>query len=137
VNWERIVPGTILAFLEGRRPVIRSDGTFVRDYLYVRDAALAYLQLTETMAEDPDLRGEAFNFSAETPMSVLEVVALLQRLVGTDLEPDVLATAKNEIPSQYLSAAKARKLLGWSPRWTLEEALAETISWYRELGQDG
>jgi CDP-glucose 4,6-dehydratase len=137
VNWERIVPGTILAFLEGRRPVIRSDGTFVRDYLYVRDAALAYLQLTEAMAEDSDLRGEAFNFSAEVPMGVLEVVAMLQRLVGTDLEPDVRATAKNEIPSQYLSAAKARKLIGWSPRWTLEEALVETISWYREHGRDG
>jgi CDP-glucose 4,6-dehydratase len=117
--------------------VIRSDGTFVRDYLYVRDAALAYLQLTEAMAEDSDLRGEAFNFSAEVPMGVLEVVAMLQRLVGTDLEPDVRATAKNEIPSQYLSAAKARKLIGWSPRWTLEEALVETISWYREHGRDG
>ena len=131
VNWERLVPGTIIAFMAGRRPVIRSDGTLVRDYLYVRDAALAYLRLAEAMAEDGDLHGEAFNFSAETPVSVLELVAILQRIMGTDLEPDVRATARNEIPSQHLSAAKARKLLGWYPQWSLEGALADTIAWYR------
>ncbi len=130
-NWARIVPGTIRSFLEGERPVIRSDGTLVRDYLYVQDAALAYLRLAEATARDSSLAGEAFNFSTETPITVLELVSMLARLVGTDLEPDVQATATHEIPAQHLSAQKARKLLGWTPGWTLEDALAETVAWYR------
>jgi CDP-glucose 4,6-dehydratase len=133
VNWQRLVPGTIRSLLEGRPPVIRSDGTLVRDYLYVVDGALAYLQLAEAMADDPALAGEAFNFSTETPMSVLDLVALIGRVVGCDLDPDVRATAVHEIPAQHLSAAKARKMLGWNPQWTLEEALTETAAWYRDF----
>jgi CDP-glucose 4,6-dehydratase len=132
LNWERIVPGTIRSLLENRRPVIRSDGTLVRDYFYVRDGALAYLQLAEAMAQDPSIIGEAFNLSTEEPLSVLELVAVLQRLVGNDIEPKILGDGKHEIPDQHLSAAKARKLLGWAPRWTLEEALGETVRWYRD-----
>jgi CDP-glucose 4,6-dehydratase len=131
LNWERLVPGTIRSLLEARRPVIRSDGTLVRDYLYVVDGALSYLQLAEAMAGDPALCGEAFNFSNEEPMTVLEVVNSLRRLSGRDLEPEILAGAAHEIPAQHLSATKARKLLGWSPRWTTEGALAETVTWYR------
>jgi CDP-glucose 4,6-dehydratase len=132
LNWRRLVPGTIRSLLEDRRPVVRSDGTLVRDYLYVVDGALAYLQLAEAMACDRALCGEAFNFSNEEPTTVLDVVALLQRLTGRELEPDILATASHEIPAQHLSATKARKLLGWSPRWTLDQGLAETVRWYRD-----
>jgi CDP-glucose 4,6-dehydratase len=130
-NWERLVPGTIRSLLRGERPVIRSDGTMVRDYLYVVDGALAYLRLVEAMAEDPDVVGEAFNFSTETPLTVLELVAALQAAAGTELELDIRATATHEIDSQFLSAAKARKVLSWAPTLTVEQALAETVDWYR------
>jgi CDP-glucose 4,6-dehydratase len=130
-NWERLVPGTIRSLLRGERPLIRSDGTMVRDYLYVVDGALAYLRLVEAMAEDPAIVGEAFNFSTETPLTVLELVAALQAAAGTDLEPDIRSTATHEIDSQFLSAAKARKVLGWEPTLSVEEALAETVAWYR------
>jgi CDP-glucose 4,6-dehydratase len=130
-NWERLVPGTIRSLLRGERPVIRSDGTMVRDYLYVVDGALAYLRLVEGMARDPAIVGEAFNFSTETPLTVLELVAALQAAAGTDLEPDIRATASHEIDSQFLSAAKARKVLGWAPTVSVEDALVETVDWYR------
>jgi CDP-glucose 4,6-dehydratase len=131
-NWERLVPGTIRSLLRGERPLIRSDGTMVRDYLYVLDGALAYLQLTEAMAKDEAVIGEAFNFSTERPLNVLDLVALLQDAAGTSLEPDIRATATHEIDAQFLSAAKARRVLGWSPRFTMEAAMAETVRWYRD-----
>lgn len=131
-NWQRLVPGTIRSLLRGERPVIRSDGTMVRDYLYVVDGALAYLRLAEAMATDKSLTGHAFNFSTEVPLTVLELVGKLQEAAGTDLEPDILGTASHEIDRQYLSAAKARKLLGWAPTLSTEAALAETVDWYRE-----
>jgi CDP-glucose 4,6-dehydratase len=131
-NWERLVPGTIRSLLRGERPVLRSDGTMVRDYLYVVDGALAYLRLVEAMAEDPAVIGEAFNFSTETPMSVLELVDALQKVAGTSLELDIRGTATHEIDSQFLSATKARKVLGWAPTISVEEALGETVAWYRE-----
>jgi CDP-glucose 4,6-dehydratase len=131
-NWERLVPGTIRCLLEGERPVIRSDGSLVRDYLYVVDAALAYVHLAEALAADPSLAGEAFNFSTERPLNVLELVALLQQAAGTDLDPDIRGTATHEIDAQHLSAQKARALLAWKPRFTVEEALAATVAWYRQ-----
>jgi len=130
-NWERLVPGTIRSLIRGERPLIRSDGTMVRDYLYVIDGALAYLRLAEAMAEDGGLAGHAFNFSTEVPLTVLELVAKLQVAAGTDLEPEILGTASHEIDSQYLSAAKARKMLGWAPTLSTDDALAETVAWYR------
>lgn len=130
-NWERIIPGTIRSVLAGQRPVIRSDGTMTRDYLYVVDGALAYLRLAEALAANPALAGEAFNFSAERPLTVLELVAMVQRAAGTDLEPDVRAIASHEIDHQFLSAAKARRMLAWGPRFTMEEALAVTVQAYR------
>jgi CDP-glucose 4,6-dehydratase len=135
-NWERLVPSAIRSLLRGERPVIRSDGTMVRDYLYVVDGALAYLLLVEAMADDPTVVGEAFNFSTETPLTVLELVAALQEAAGTDLEPDIRATATHEIDSQFLSAAKARKVLGWAPTRSVEQALVETVEWYREHLRD-
>jgi CDP-glucose 4,6-dehydratase len=131
MNWERLVPGTIRLLLKGQRPVIRSDGTMTRDYLYVIDGVLAYLQLAEAVSAEPTLKGEAFNFSSESPLSVLQLVEMLQAAAGTELEPDIRATARHEIPHQYLSAAKARKMLGWHPRHTMAEAIAETVDWYR------
>jgi CDP-glucose 4,6-dehydratase len=131
-NWERLVPGTARSVIEGRRPIIRSDGTLTRDYLYVVDGALAYLRLAEAMAEDPGLAGQAFNFSAGRPLSVLDVVALVQAAAGTTFEPDVRATSTNEIAHQYLSPEKAERVLGWSPRYSLEEAMDLTVRAYRE-----
>jgi len=136
-NWERLVPGTIRSLLRGEAPVIRSDGTMVRDYLYVVDGALAYLRLAEAMAADPALLGEAFNFSTETPMTVLELVERLQAAAGTSFEPVILATATHEIDSQFLSAAKARKVLDWTPTVSVEDALVETVEWYRRHLGDG
>jgi CDP-glucose 4,6-dehydratase len=132
LNWERLIPGTIRALLQGERPVIRSDGTMVRDYLYVADAARAYLRLAEALAADPSLAGQAFNFSLEQPCSVLEVVEGLQTAAGTALEPDIRSTASNEIPAQMLSASLARSVLGWTPTLTLDEAFSATIHWYRD-----
>lgn len=132
LNWNRLVPGTIRSALRGERPVIRSDGRFVRDYFYVRDAALAYLELAERMPDEAVV-GEAFNFGTEQPLSVLELVAILLRLLDAEhLEPDVRNGASREIRQQYLDCGKARRLLGWKPRFSLEEGLRETIAWYRD-----
>ena len=130
LNWNRIVPGTIRAALRGQRPVIRSDGTFVRDYFYVKDGAAAYLHLAECMARQPEVVGQAFNFSNEIQVTVLELVSRILRLMDSPLLPEVRGEATNEIQHQYLSAAKARRMLGWNPRYTLDVALEETIAWY-------
>jgi CDP-glucose 4,6-dehydratase len=133
LNYSRLVPGTIRSALLGERPIVRSDGTYVRDYFYVRDAALAYLQLAERM-EGGRFDGEAFNFGTETPMSVLEMVATILRVMArSDLEPVVLAEATHEIPRQFLDCSKARRMLGWQAGHTLEQGLAETIDWYRRV----
>ena len=131
LNWNRIVPGTIRSALRGERPVIRSDGQFVRDYFYVEDGAAAYMTLVEKLAEQPDLHGEAFNFSYEVRLTVLELVALVLELMGSDLQPDVRNEVSHEIREQYLSAAKARERLGWAPVYNLREGLVRTIEWYR------
>ena len=130
LNWNRIVPGTVRSLLAGERPVVRSDGTMVRDYLYVEDAAEAYLLLAEH-AERPDVRGHPFNFSPEAPVNVLDLVERITRAVGVALEPDVRATARHEIPYQALRSDKARRELGWAPRFDLSSGLRETVAWYR------
>jgi CDP-glucose 4,6-dehydratase len=132
LNWNRIVPGTIRSVLRGQRPVIRSDGTFVRDYFYVKDGAAAYLHLAECMARRPDVHGHAFNFSTEIQVTALEMVRRILGLMWSELGPDVRGEATNEIKHQYLSAEKARRMLAWSPSYGLDEALAETIAWYRQ-----
>ncbi len=133
LNWNRIVPGTIRLVLRGQRPVIRSDGRYVRDYFYVEDGAAACVLLAERLAENPDLRGQAFNFSNETQVTVLELVEHILTLMGSDLEPDVRNEASNEIRCQHLSAAKARRLLGWHPLFSFEEGLQRTIDWYKNF----
>lgn len=135
LNWNRIVPGTIRSALRGERPIIRSDGKHVRDYLYIEDAAAAYALLAEKMAENPDLTGQAFNFANERPVTVLELVAHLLAQLGVALEPEVRDEAKHEIREQYLSADRARSLLGWQPLFTLDEGLRRTIQWYRDYLQ--
>ncbi len=117
--------------LNGERPVLRSDGTMVRDYINFRDAVRPYLLLAERM-DDPAFHGHAFNFSAEQPLSVVLLVERILALSGRpDLTPMILGEATTEIPAQYLSAAKAREKLGWSPGWTVDDALRETIEWHR------
>ena len=133
LNWNRIVPGTIRSVLRGQRPVIRSDGQFVRDYFYVEDGAAAYMLLAEQLAAKPDLRGEAYNFSYEMPITVLELVERILNLMKSDLEPDIRNEASHEIRFQYLGAAKARNTLGWQPLFTLPEGLERTIAWYTDF----
>ena len=135
LNFNRIVPGTIRSVLNNEPPVIRSDGTFIRDYFYVKDAALAYIHLAEKM-DDAKIHGEAFNFSNELQISVLELTEKILRLMGrSDLKPVILNQAENEIKHQYLSAKKARQMLGWKPKYNLDEALRETVEWYTKFLQ--
>lgn len=133
LNWNRLVPGTIRSALRGESPVIRSDGTLIRDYFYVKDGAAAYMFLAEKMAELPAIHGEAFNFSNEIQMPAAEMARLVLKVMGSDLELDIRNEATNEILHQYLSATKAREVLGWEPGWDLESALPETVDWYREI----
>lgn len=130
LNFNRIVPGTIRSALRSQPPIIRSDGTPKRDYFYARDAAYAYLTLAEQMNR-LDCYGEAFNFSNEQPLAVLEMTEHILRLMKkTELKPIIRNEASGEIRDQYLSAQKARRILGWTPKYTLEEGLQETIQWY-------
>jgi len=133
LNWNRLVPGTIRSVLRAQRPVIRSDGKYVRDYFYAEDGAAANMLLAEYLANNPELRGEAFNFSNENQVTVLELVEKLLALMGSALEPDIRNEVTNEITHQYLSAAKARRQLGWEPLFTLDEGLRRTIDWYKEF----
>ena len=133
LNWSRIVPGSIRLVLEGKAPVLRSDGTFTRDYLYVEDVVDAYLALAQQVDRD-GVRGEAFNFSPERQLSVLELVQQLLAALGKpDLQPEILNTAQAEIRDQYLDASKAKRILGWQAGVPLQEGLARTIAWYRSF----
>ena len=133
LNWNRVVPGTIRSVLRGQRPVIRSDGKYVRDYFYVEDGAATYTLLVERLAQDGALQGESFNFSNETPTTVLALVEKILKEMGSDLEPEIRNEAVNEIREQYLSAAKARRMLQWKPVFTLDQGLRLTIDWYRTM----
>ena len=133
LNFNRLIPGTIRSAHRDKSPVIRSDGTFVRDYFYVRDAVDAYLQLAEHMPNERFL-GQAFNFGTETPLSVVEVAESILRMMGKP-KPSltILNEATNEIPRQYLDCAKARATMSWHPRFTFEQGMTESIAWYRDL----
>ncbi len=133
LNWNRIVPGTIRSVIRGERPIIRSDGTFVRDYFYVEDGAEAYLMLARQLNADRTLAGEAFNLSNERPVTVRELVDRILVSMGSGLVPDVRDEASHEIRAQHLSAEKARTRLGWTPRFDLDSGLKRTIAWYREF----
>jgi CDP-glucose 4,6-dehydratase len=133
LNWNRLVPGTIRSVLRNQPPIIRSNGALVRDYFYVEDGAAAYMLLAEAMAARSEIQGEAFNFSNETQITVLDLVARIMKLMDSPLQPVIHDTAKNEIAAQSLSAAKARKMLGWTPQFDLDSSLARTIDWYRDF----
>lgn len=130
LNWNRIVPGTIRSIQRGQRPVIRSDGQFIRDYFYVEDGAAAYMLLAERLRTTSSLAGEAFNFSNEVQVTVLDIVNRILNLMDSDLQPDIRGQASNEIRHQYLSAAKAREKLDWAPLFDLDTGLRRTIDWY-------
>lgn len=133
LNWNRIVPGTIRSVIRNERPVVRSDGDFVRDYFFVEDGAAAYTLLAEKLAADRTLAGEAFNFSNEAQVTVSAIVTKILEAMNSTLTPDIRNEATNEIRRQYLDASKARNSLGWSPMFTLDEGLARTIAWYRQF----
>jgi CDP-glucose 4,6-dehydratase len=132
LNFSRLVPEATIAAIDGRAPVLRSDGSPVRDLLHVEDAAAAYLAIADGLDRD-DVRGEAFNAGGERPHSVLEVVAAIARLAGTGVEPEVRGAGnpEGEIDRQYVDASKLRERCGWRPRVGLEEGLARTLEWYR------
>lgn len=135
LNWNRIIPGTIRSVIRGEAPIIRSDGSFVRDYFYVEDGAAAYMHLAHQMAIRPELRGEAFNLSTEIQVTVLELVNAVLNAMGTSIKPVVLGQASNEILHQYLDASKAREVLRWQPEFSLEKGLTRTIQWYQQYFQ--
>jgi CDP-glucose 4,6-dehydratase len=136
LNWSRLIPGTVRNFYSKIAPVIRSDGTFTRDYLYVEDAVYAYLLLAIN-ANKENIQGQAFNFGPNTPFSVLQIVNALQRLMNCfDLPPKVLNEAKEEIRDQSLDSKKAKQILGWQPIFSLEEGLQRTIDWYTRYFQE-
>jgi len=133
LNWSRLIPGTIRSAIRGRPPVIRSDGTLIRDYLYIPDAVAGYLRLAEHMGT-AGVAGEAFNFGTNDPKSVMEVVQTIIEVSNQPtLQPRVLGEAENEIQAQYLDSNKAKRLLDWAPQYSLREGLRETVSWYREF----
>jgi CDP-glucose 4,6-dehydratase len=132
LNFSRLIPGVILSTLRGEPFLIRSDGLFVRDFLYVEDAALAYLRLAEGLHANPALAGEAFNFGLEQRSTILDITRQVLALMGRpELEPVVQNIASSEIRAQYLDAGKARRVLGWQPTFGFEEGLRRTIDWYR------
>jgi CDP-glucose 4,6-dehydratase len=133
LNWNRIVPGTIRSVLRGERPVIRSDGEYVRDYFYVEDGAAAYMLLAEQITGNCELHGSSFNFSNELQFTVSNLVKEILQRMQCSLEPDIRNEASNEIRNQWLSAERARRVLGWNPLFTLEEGLDRTIHWYRDF----
>lgn len=140
LNFSRTIPGVILATLREEPFRIRSDGLFIRDFLYVEDAADGYLCIAEALANDRDLRGEAFNLSLGLRLTVLDVVeAVLAQMGRPDLKPIILNEASAEIREQSMAADKARERLSWSPRYGMDEGLRRTIAWYRTFlsAEDG
>ena len=133
LNWNRIVPGMFKAFIRNEVPVFRSDGTFIRDYLHVDDIVNAYLTLADR-SDDPDLAGEAFNFSDESPITVMQIFEAMRDVAGTPyIEPEILNAAQAEIKDQYLDASKARNVLGWNASLSLHDGLTKTYEWYRSF----
>lgn len=135
LNWNRIVPGTIRSILRGERPIIRSNGKFVRDYFYAEDGAAAYMLIAEHLLSGDArlLCGKAYNFSNELAVTVTDLVSLILNKMNSSLQPDIRNEASNEIEQQYLNAQRAREQFGWQPLFTLEEGLTETIHWYRQF----
>ncbi|WP_195262862.1 GDP-mannose 4,6-dehydratase [Clostridium sp. 1001275B_160808_H3] len=132
LNFNRIIPQSIQSILNNEAPVIRSDGSFIRDYFYIEDAVDAYINLAEKVVE-LNLGGQAFNFSNEIQLTVLELVNKILKIMGSSMKPIILNQGSNEIIHQYLSAKKARTVLGWSPKYTIDEGLSKTVEWYKDF----
>ena len=133
LNWNRIVPGTFRSLLRGEQPVLRSDGTFVRDYLHVDDIVSAYLTLGE-QTDKPEFAGQGFNFSDESPLTVMQIYKAICEAAGRkDTEPLILNAASSEIKDQYLDSTKAHNVLGWRASVTLEDGLKRSFDWYRNF----
>lgn len=133
LNWDRIVPGTIRSVLQGEAPIIRSDGTPLRDYLYIDDIVDGYLRVAEKL-EDRSMYGQAFNFGMDDPRSALDMARLIIAISDRpDLQPIVLNQARNEIGKQYLSSEKAQHVLGWKAQHSLEAGLRKTLQWYKDF----
>lgn len=130
LNFNRIVPGTIRSVLYNERPLIRSDGSMIRDYFYIEDGAKAYTTLAEQI-KNKNIAGEAFNFSNEQPLKVSDIVEKVLNIMSSDLKPKILNESSNEIKEQYLSSKKAKEILDWNPTYTLEEGLKKTVEWYK------
>jgi CDP-glucose 4,6-dehydratase len=131
LNWSRIIPGTIRSLIQGAQPEIRSDGSFIRDYVYVMDIVDAYIHLA-VETEKGKINGEAFNFSRDEPLSVMDLYKqICQAFNNSYVEPKILNSAKNEIKDQHLDSSKAKKVLGWKSNFTLTDGLTETINWYK------
>ena len=136
MNFSRIIPDAMKHILQGKAFEIRSDGKAERDYMYVKDAAAAYLLLAENLHRK-EVQGQAFNFGTERPLSVVELFNKIAIACGKPkAEFKVLGTARNEIDRQYLASAKAKKVIGWQPKYSLEEGLKETVLWYRNYFED-
>lgn len=135
LHFSRLIPGTIQTMLQGKPIELRSDGSYLRDYIYVQDAVSAYLCLAENLTNGK-ITGEAFNFGNNNPLRVLEVVNAISKLMDKqDLKPIILNNAKNEILNQYLDSSKSNRVLGWKPQYGIEDGLKETISWYKRYSQ--
>jgi CDP-glucose 4,6-dehydratase len=135
VNFTRLIPQTIQTLIKNKAPVIRSDGSSTRDFLYIEDGIRAHLLVAERM-ESYQIAGEAFNFSYEMPLSVLSVVDKITKLMNKDFIPIIQNQMTNESKHQYMSAEKARKLLGWKPVYDIESGLSRTIDWYQNYFQN-
>ena len=136
LHFNRIVPGTIKSILKNERPVVRSNGLLIRDYIYVKDVVEAYLSLAEKM-DDEKIVGQAFNFSTDKPFSVLEIIEEISKVTkNSRLKPVILNNATNEIPNQHLSSEKARTLLNWEPKYGVRGGLEETYLWYRKFFEE-
>ena len=132
LNWNRLIPGTMRSVLRNEQPIVRSDGTFKRDFIYVKDAVHGYLTLAEQI-EREDVRGQAFNFGMSHPISVLEMInSIIELSDFPNLKPIILDEVKHEIQDQYLASDKANHVLNWQPQLTLAEGLQETMAWYRQ-----
>lgn len=132
LNFDRIIPHAIAQYLKNKAPELRSDGSHIRDYVYIKDVVSAYISLAENLKEK-NLSGEAFNFGWGKGYSVLEIIETIRNLMKSDIKPKILNTAKAEIQEQYLNAEKISRVIEWSPKYTIEEGLKESIEWYKDF----
>lgn len=136
LNWSRIVPSTIKSITLGEQPVLRSDGKNLRDYVYIKDVISAYHTLGSAIFNG-DIHSGEFNFSVDSPNSVLEIYYTVCEVMGVKIEPLILNRAQAEIKDQFLSSKKANKILNWSAKYDLKQGLIETVPWYQKIIGEG